>query len=72
MVQEEFTAMLPLQVVLLEKSELAAAGVPPAMAALNPIGAKELFVNVTVWAALAVPIAWFPNVRLEGDTANTG
>ena len=72
-VQDAFTAMLPLQVVVLEKSVLAAAGAPPAMAEpVNPIGERELFVKVTVCAALAVPITRFPNERLRGETANTG
>jgi len=34
--------------------------------------ASPVFVIVTVWAALVVPINWVPNPILEGDTESTG
>jgi hypothetical protein len=74
--QEAPAAMLAPQVLAeMAKSVLAAAGLPPVMAAANAIAAFVLFVSVTVWAALVVPITTVPKARVDpgaGDTTKVG
>jgi hypothetical protein len=54
---------------------LAAAGLPFTTALVNAIAAFVLFVSVTVWAGLVVPISTVPKARVDpgaGDTTKVG
>lgn len=71
MVQGVPTTTLPVQVVEKLKSVLAAAGEPPdTTAPVKPIGEAEALVNVTTFAAVAVPTVCGPKARLVGDTTS--
>jgi hypothetical protein len=56
-------AKVPTQLSVSAKSE---AFVPPIMMPVMLSGVDSLFVTVTVWDALVMPITWFENDKLEG------
>ena len=61
--------LLPTQVFVLVKSP---GLVPVMLTALTVKAAFPLFVMVIAWPALVVPIFWFANVRLVGESVTAG